>query len=34
MTQKHFEERLKGKLQPTPNASTYVDPSKIEWQDT
>jgi quercetin dioxygenase-like cupin family protein len=26
------EQRLRGKLQPTPNGSTYVDPEKLEWQ--
>jgi anti-sigma factor ChrR (cupin superfamily) len=25
-------ERLKGKLQPTPNGSTYVDPEQLDWQ--
>ena len=34
MAGKHFEERLKGKLEPTPNASTYIDPADLEWQDT
>lgn len=27
-----FAERLKGKLEPTPNGSVYIDPSKIEWE--
>ncbi len=27
----HFNERLKVKLEPTPNGSVYVDPEKIEW---
>ena len=26
------DQRLQGKLQPTPNGSTYVDPEKLEWQ--
>ena len=28
---KHFQERLKGKLEPTPNGSVYIDPEKMEW---
>ena len=27
-------ERLAGKLQPTVNGSTYVDPGQLEWQPT
>ncbi len=27
----HFNERLKGKLEPTPNGSVYVDPKQMEW---
>ena len=27
-----FADRLKGKLEPTPNGSVYIDPSKMEWQ--
>jgi anti-sigma factor ChrR (cupin superfamily) len=27
-----FAERLKGKLEPTPNGSVYIDPSKMEWE--
>ncbi|MCY1214875.1 ChrR Cupin-like domain protein [compost metagenome] len=29
---KHFAERLKGKLDPTPGGSVYVDPNTIEWE--
>jgi len=27
----HFEERLKVKLEPTPNGSVYIDPEEMEW---
>lgn len=27
-----FKERLKGKLEPTPNGSVYVDPEQMEWR--
>ena len=27
-------QRLAGKLQPTQNGSTYVDPEQLEWQPT
>ncbi|MEJ8848104.1 cupin domain-containing protein [Variovorax rhizosphaerae] len=27
-----FNERLSGKLAPTPGGSVYVDPSQLEWQ--
>ncbi len=27
-----FENRLTGKLVPTPGGSTYVDPAQMEWQ--
>ena len=27
-----FAQRLKGKLEPTPNGSVYVDPSTMEWE--
>ena len=27
----HFNERLKGKLEPTPNGSVYVKPKQMEW---
>jgi anti-sigma factor ChrR (cupin superfamily) len=29
--QQHFRERLKGKLEPTPGGSVYVDPAQMEW---
>jgi quercetin dioxygenase-like cupin family protein len=29
-----FRDRLVGRLQPTPNGSTYVDPQALEWQPT
>jgi len=32
MTITDSSQRLKGKLQPTPNGSTYVDPDALEWQ--
>jgi len=32
MTITDSDQRLQGKLQPTPNGSTYVDPEKLEWQ--
>jgi anti-sigma factor ChrR (cupin superfamily) len=32
MTDPQISPRLAGKLQPTPNGSTYVDPEKLEWQ--
>ncbi|MFJ1252493.1 cupin domain-containing protein [Cupriavidus sp. 2MCAB6] len=28
----HFSERLKGKLEPTPGGSVYVDPDTLEWE--
>ena len=28
---KHFKERLKGKLEPTPGGSVYIDPEEMEW---
>jgi anti-sigma factor ChrR (cupin superfamily) len=31
-TSASFGDRLKGKLEPTPNGSVYVDPSKMEWE--
>ena len=27
----HFKERLKGRLEPTPNGSVYVDPKQLDW---
>jgi anti-sigma factor ChrR (cupin superfamily) len=27
-----FAQRLKGKLEPTPNGSVYLDPSTMEWE--
>lgn len=32
MSNQHYSERLTGKLEPTKDGSTIVDPSKIEWQ--
>jgi anti-sigma factor ChrR (cupin superfamily) len=32
MTITNSAQRLQGKLHPTPNGSTYVDPEKLEWQ--
>lgn len=29
---KHFAERLKGKLEPTVGGSVYIDPSTLEWE--
>lgn len=29
---KPFEQRLNGKLEPTPGGSVYVDPTQMEWQ--
>ncbi|MFJ1254101.1 cupin domain-containing protein [Cupriavidus sp. CuC1] len=29
---KHFAERLKGKLEPTAGGSVYVDPNTLEWE--
>lgn len=29
---KHFSERLQGKLEPTEGGSTYVDPESLEWE--
>ena len=32
MTTDDANQRLHGKLHPTPNGSTYVDPEQLEWQ--
>ncbi len=34
MASKHLEARLKGKLEPTVDGSTYVKPQEMDWQDT